>query len=232
LIRDEIVEFLKKFANDERFDDLYFVGGTALQYYLNHRISYDVDFISLKKLDSSLKSITVKYDANFLPDPNASQFKINSGEDIDSYKLAFSISGIKLEIFHPNDEISLEILKKFQPNSSVIYGGIKILPIEAISLLKLLAFFRRDKIRDLFDIYVLFKRDVLSVETIERYCALHSLKTFVEYVEEFEDDGSESIDFDKSNSYYQEFADLNSDEILQTIKRNLIDDFIKKVSLK
>jgi len=28
----------------------YFVGGTALVHYLNHRVSYDLDFISIAKL--------------------------------------------------------------------------------------------------------------------------------------------------------------------------------------
>lgn len=40
---------LDKLCNDEIFnDELYFSGGTALAYYLKHRISEDIDIISSK----------------------------------------------------------------------------------------------------------------------------------------------------------------------------------------
>ena len=37
---------IEKIYNNEIFnDELYFVGGTALAYYLNHRISEDIDIV-------------------------------------------------------------------------------------------------------------------------------------------------------------------------------------------
>ena len=42
---------LNKINNNEIFNDkLYFVGGTALAYYLNHRISEDIDIVSANTL--------------------------------------------------------------------------------------------------------------------------------------------------------------------------------------
>ena len=44
---------LQKIYNNEIFnDDLYFTGGTALAYYLNHRISEDIDIVSASKLNT------------------------------------------------------------------------------------------------------------------------------------------------------------------------------------
>ena len=42
---------LNKINNNKIFnDELYFVGGTALAYYLNHRISEDIDIVSANTL--------------------------------------------------------------------------------------------------------------------------------------------------------------------------------------
>lgn len=42
---------LDKICNNEIFnDELYFTGGTALAYYLEHRISEDIDIVSSKAL--------------------------------------------------------------------------------------------------------------------------------------------------------------------------------------
>ncbi len=46
-----VKQALDKISNNKIFDDeLYFVGGTALAYYLNHRISEDIDIVSSKAL--------------------------------------------------------------------------------------------------------------------------------------------------------------------------------------
>ena len=46
-----VKQALSKIYNSEIFDDeLYFTGGTALAYYLNHRISEDIDIVSSKAL--------------------------------------------------------------------------------------------------------------------------------------------------------------------------------------
>ena len=42
---------IQKIYNSDIFDEeLYFVGGTALSFYLNHRISEDIDIVSSKTL--------------------------------------------------------------------------------------------------------------------------------------------------------------------------------------
>ena len=53
-------------------------------------------------------------------------------------------------------------LEKYKKNYQII-NGIKILPIIAIAELKLVALFRRKKIRDLFDIYVLLNERIINI---------------------------------------------------------------------
>ena len=47
-----VKDVISKIYNCTIFDtEMYFVGGTALAYYLNHRISEDIDIISEKSLN-------------------------------------------------------------------------------------------------------------------------------------------------------------------------------------
>ncbi len=229
----EVKKLLNTIQNDEIFKDFYFIGGTALSYYLNHRISYDLDFISRTKLKTYfLKSLSIKYNANFIPDNNAATFKINTGNVIDEYKMLFNFDGIKVEFFYPNDILRDEIIAKDEKEAECIGGNIKILPIKAIAKLKMLAFFRRDKIRDLFDIYALLDQKKIKLEELERFYSLEVGKeTLVEFIDSFCDDGSESLDFEKNNIYYCDFAKLDPKEKLDKAKQRLI-DLIVKIELK
>ena len=221
----DIKTLFEKFKNDNLFENFYFIDGTALAYYLNHRISYDIDFISKIPLNpNALKTLSIKYDANFIPDINESKFRINTGEDLNNYKMMFNFEGIKVEFFYPNDNIRLEIIKKYEHKT--IFDNIKILPLSALSELKLVALFQRNKIRDIFDIYFLFYKNILDLQTIEKFCSLFCNQTLIEFIEDFKDDGSESLDFEKG----QEFYDILHDNLnkLDFIK----DSFIKKILLK
>ena len=221
----DIKILFEKIKNDNLFENFYFIGGTALAYYLNHRISYDINFISKTPLNPNiLKTLTIKYDANFVPDINESKFRINTGEDLNNYKMMFNFNGLKVEFFYPNDQIRLEIIQKYEYKT--IFDNIKLLPLQALSELKLVALFQRNKIRDIFDVYFLFYKNLLDLQTIEKFCALFCNKTLIEFIEDFQDDGSESLDFEKG----QEFYDIlnNHPSKLKFIK----DSFIKKILLK
>ncbi|HHH37037.1 MAG TPA: hypothetical protein ENK77_00280, partial [Epsilonproteobacteria bacterium] len=113
--------------------------------------------------------------------------------------------------------------------SQTIYNNIKILPLQTIAYLKLLAFFRRSKIRDLFDVTVLLERDIICVDEIERYMALeHSTLTFPEYVEYFQDDGSETLDFSPDNEYFEEFKEIENTRKQSYLQEKLIKTFVQK----
>ena len=47
----DVKQALDAISNDEIFNNkLYFTGGTALAYYLNHRVSEDIDIVSSQTL--------------------------------------------------------------------------------------------------------------------------------------------------------------------------------------
>ena len=224
-----IKKLLLKFSKEPLFENFYFVGGTALAFYLNHRISYDIDFISDNKLDvNRLFAFNITYNGKFIPDKNESVFKINTGNDLKEYKMTFNINGIKLEFFYPNDSVRLAILEKYKKNYQII-NGIKVLPIIAIAELKLLALFRRKKIRDLFDVYVLLNERIIDIDLIDKFCAMEYDRTFIEYIESFKDDKTESLDFEKNNKYYEILYNLSFEEKEDYLKRNIIDLYITRL---
>jgi len=167
----------------------------------------------------------IKYNGKYIPDANESIFRINTGEDLKEYKMMFNINGVKVEFFYPNDPVRLAVLEKYKNDFNLI-NGVKILNISAIAKLKLLALFRRKKIRDLFDVFVLLEKDLLNIETIDKYCAMEYDKTFVEYIENFEDDKTESLDFKKENRYSYFLKISNKEKFL---KENIIKLYLEKI---
>ena len=225
----DIEQLLLSLSTEQLVQDFYFVGGTALGYYLDHRVSYDIDLIRTDKLDpASLMALSVTYDAQFVPDKDASRFRINTGNDLREYKMMFTIGGIKVEFFYPNDPTQIAIVNKYKSQCNTVHG-IQILPLDAIAQLKLLAFLGRRKIRDLFDIFILVRSDHLSIETIDKYTALKYDKTFVEYVEAFSDDKSESLDFDAHHEFEQVFAGRSLDYKERFLKEKLIEEYTRRV---
>lgn len=208
----------------------YFVGGTALSYYLNHRVSYDLDFMASEKLDiGALSALSVRYGAHFIPDSKTSAFRINTGADLREFKMAFNFNGLKVEFFYPNDPVRLEVLKTYQSETTVYKQHIRILPLQAIAELKILALFRRNKIRDLFDLFALLEQNRISMDVLERFYSLEIEKeTLVEYIESFADDGSESLDFEVSDIYYESFESLSHEKKLAAIKAKVLDLIITK----
>jgi len=59
----ELNKLLSEFSNIEEIKNFTFVGGSALAYYLKHRISYDIDlfspenFLDFKIIDKIIKKI-------------------------------------------------------------------------------------------------------------------------------------------------------------------------------
>lgn len=78
---------------------LYFVGGTALSNYFDHRISYNIDIASTKQLPiNDIKKLMYKIGVKFIPDKEASSFKINQGADMENYHMKFMINCVKIKV--------------------------------------------------------------------------------------------------------------------------------------
>ncbi|MDY0327784.1 MAG: nucleotidyl transferase AbiEii/AbiGii toxin family protein [Arcobacteraceae bacterium] len=146
-------------------DELYFVGGTALSYYLNHRISEDIDIVSIKVLEyKKIIPAMLSLGAKKIEDENIFALRL-AGLVPDEYIIKFVIDGVKVEFFSANRPIQKEILQTLDfiryENSTL-----KVLDIKSIAKLKLVAFFGREKSRDLFDFGSMLEHKILSLDEI------------------------------------------------------------------
>ena len=157
---------LNKLVTTVLFDkELYFIGGTALAYHLNHRISEDIDIISLTKLPYIfIESTMVSLGAIKQKDIHESSLRIN-GLNPSEYMLKFLLDDVKVEFFAASTLIMKNII-----DEATIEGyeqtNIKMLDLKTISKLKLLALLNRVKARDIYDMNEIIKADILSLEEI------------------------------------------------------------------
>lgn len=161
-----VKQCLEKICNNEIFnDELYFTGGTALAYYLNHRISEDVDIVSLKALPYKeiIPTITT-LGATKLQDENVTALRL-SGLFPDEYMIKFVLDDVKLEFFQANRPIQKEILS-LATFTNYENSSLKILDVKSVAKLKIVALIMRDKSRDVFDFGAILEHKVLSKDEI------------------------------------------------------------------
>ena len=166
---------LNKINNNKIFNDkLYFVGGTALAYYLNHRISEDIDIVSANTLKyKQIIPNIMSLGATKLQDENVSALRM-AGLFPDEYMIKFVLDNVKLEFFQANRVIQKEILSKAS-FSNFENSELKILDVKSIAKLKIVALIMRDKSRDLFDFGSLLEHEILSEnEIIELFSKVNS----------------------------------------------------------
>jgi len=136
---------IEKIYNNEIFnDELYFVGGTALAYYLNHRISEDIDIVSSSSLNHRkiIPNISV-LGATKLQDENVTALRM-AGLFPDEYMIKFILDNVKLEFFQANRAIQKEILNN-ATFTNFENSKLKILDLKSIAKLKIVALLMRDK---------------------------------------------------------------------------------------
>ena len=83
----------------------------------------------------------------------------------DEYILKFILDDVKIESFCANRPIQKELLKQIQ-FTTYDNSRLKILDLKQIAKLKVIAFFQRDKIRDLFDFGEILENKIVSFEDI------------------------------------------------------------------
>ena len=108
-----VITLLDRIKDLEIFEThpLYFVGGTALAYYLEHRISEDIDIISAAPLPHRQITNTITaLGGTKLKDANAMALRL-AGLFPDEYMLKFDLHGIKLEFFAASTPLQKEIIK-------------------------------------------------------------------------------------------------------------------------
>jgi predicted nucleotidyltransferase component of viral defense system len=214
---------LDKICDNEIFkNELYFVGGTALAFYLNHRISEDIDIASANTLEYKqiVPSITTlgaikKQDENVIALRMAGLFP-------DEYMIKFVLDNVKLEFFQANRPIQKEILSKA---SFINYenSNLKILDVKSVAKLKIVALILRNKSRDLFDFGSILEHNVLTQKEIlellqkidSKISSQNELINFIKSKKEPEDD--EAVYLSENNR-----IDLSFEEIKDKVIGNLV----------
>ncbi|MEA3370401.1 MAG: nucleotidyl transferase AbiEii/AbiGii toxin family protein [Campylobacterota bacterium] len=215
-----VIEALEKIKESGIFDDeLFFVGGTALSYYINHRISEDIDIVSVKALNykvivpmiSSLGAVKIQ-------DENITALRM-AGLFPDEYILKFIIADVKLEFFQANRPIQKEILQA-ATFSKYKDSKIKILDLKSICKLKLVALLQRDKSRDLFDFIAILNNKILTIEEIldvtlktSNIKSINELYTFIKSKKEPLND--ETVYLSEKNSINLLFNQIKSECLLK-----------------
>lgn len=143
----EVETLLERIQNNDIFEKypLYFIGGTVLVSYLDHRVSYNIDIASVGRLPvSSIKAFAFAINATQTNDhTQASAFRINRGENLENFQLKYMVDGVKLELSFFEDEIRQGLLGSSAVKSYREGCKLKILPLEDIITLKAIALFGR-----------------------------------------------------------------------------------------
>lgn len=218
-----VIRVLDKISNNEIFqDELYFIGGTALSYYLNHRVSEDIDIIAPFPLDykAIIPQMTLLGAVKF-QDEHETALKM-AGLFPDEYMLKFILDDVKIEFFQANRPIQKEVLSEasFESFKST---SLKILDLKSIVKLKLIALIIRNKLRDLFDFGSVLENNILSKDELvdlfsrvdSKIATVENIVSFIKLKKETKDD--EAVYLSESDR-----VDFNFEEIQEQVIVSLL----------
>ncbi|MDY3205054.1 MAG: nucleotidyl transferase AbiEii/AbiGii toxin family protein [Arcobacter sp.] len=219
-----VISALNKIKELEVFkDELYFTGGTALSYFINHRISEDIDIVSPKILDyRKIIPIITSIGAKKVDDENIMSLRL-AGLFPDEYILKFVLDDVKIEFFFANRPIQKDILKELT-YTNFENSNLKILDLKSIIKLKLVALFQRDKARDLFDFGSILEKNIISIDEIlfvakesKNINSKEDLINFISNKQESRND--EAVYLSESNRLDLSFEDIKQN-VLNKLKTN------------
>jgi len=177
-MRAKLAALIQDVQEFEFTNDIYFIGGTALELHINHRASFDIDLATVdRKLSRENINDLVLFlqgkgrqveDILSISDLHDSE---NEGFDLRDFQQDFSVDMIKLTVFtYGDNDLQRSILID---DDSTNCGKIKMATVNAIFKLKCLVLIDRHKSRDVFDLYYLVTQKQYSVadifQTIGRY---------------------------------------------------------------
>jgi predicted nucleotidyltransferase component of viral defense system len=143
--------------------DVRFVGGTALSYLINHRLSEDLDFAmatselpkdEIIEMMESFGAIKKKH-SDYIIDSAT-----NHGEDIDDSHIMFDLNGVKVDFFTPPFNIKEKVVWEEQPCNLYKDTNVKVASFETIFYMKTMAFWNRKKYRDVYDVYYVLNQGI------------------------------------------------------------------------
>jgi predicted nucleotidyltransferase component of viral defense system len=218
-----VIKTLKKIQDLDLFnDDLYFIGGTALSYYINHRISEDIDVVSINILNHKvIISLMLSVNANKIKDENVFALRL-AGLFPDEHMLKFNLDGVKVEFFKASRTLQLEILKQ-SSFTQFENSNIKILDVTSIAKLKIVALFSRDKSRDLFDFGAILDNNVLSINEIldiaKKLTKIESKESLIKYIKDkVKPLNDETVYIDEKEQFHLSFDKIQT-QVIKSINK-------------
>ena len=207
--------------------DIRFVGGTALSYYLEHRLSEDLDFTMLEFNYKVINDTMLKYSAVRINNNLNEDVAINDGFYASDCYVTYKLNDVKIDFF----EAPLNVMENEIWNEDNIeyYNNtnLKMLSLKSVLYMKILAFWSRKKYRDLFDIYYVLKNNYITTEEFLnkylKYNITYTLENLYEKIssknEFFEKDGDEGLSTLVDNPYPYEWY---RNEIEKLIHKELL----------
>lgn len=199
----ELIKVFNKIKSHELFKkhDFRLIGGTALAYHIQHRISEDLDFAFLGKLPfEDIRKFREEFGAQRIStSEGAYEEFVQAGDDITKYHQDMKLDGVKITFFDNSSNIGAREI--FEADKSIVEGGIKISSLDTVFRLKSLMFHKRAKSRDYYDLLFIYKNKELS------YSVKDTLKIIQEYERLFQGKGIESFPLLLETAGYNEKAD-------------------------
>jgi len=150
-LTDKTFEVYEELAENDFLSNFTFAGGSALAYYLHHRLSEDLDFFSW------LGTLPIET-TNFL-NQLGKNHKLVIANSSQTYIDLF-VDDVKVTLFANNWE-------ELKTTREKIKGNIHIAGLELLTAIKINALSLRAKYRDYYDLYILNKEKFSISEILE-----------------------------------------------------------------
>lgn len=144
-------------------NDFRLVGGTAMSYHLEHRVSEDLDFcilgdLPLKDIENFIEFCIERFsienvDSIYPAESIKNDFLIG-GSNVEYYLQTWIVNGVKIQFYDGSGHLGAHAI--FENDSPTKIGDIRVASLDAIFKMKSLMFYKRAKSRDLFDMLTFY----------------------------------------------------------------------------
>jgi predicted nucleotidyltransferase component of viral defense system len=166
---------------------LVLVGGTALSlFYLNHRLSVDLDFNPVSGIDKKLKE-ELKGRLTKLG------YRTSVGQYENQFIVQFENTSIKIEIFEP------ELREKVRNIEVHVFSDTKInvASLEDLLRMKIETYSKRKEVRDLFDIFYIIKNRGEDFSLIKELVSKNGLPEEIDKISDLAFNDEDVLQFKK-----------------------------------
>ncbi len=162
----EAIKKLLPYIQDHKIflnHDFRLVGGTALSYHLDHRISEDLDFCLTKELPLDDIQSFIEYCTDTFGianieyiDPSRAIMEdfLIGGDNVEYYLQTWMINGVKIQFFDGAPNLGTKDFFEIDEYQKI--GNIKVASLDTIFKMKSMMFYKRTKSRDLFDMLTMY----------------------------------------------------------------------------